>query len=60
MAVVVICEDGKYVLEMLAVEDQQPIETLRANGAHEPLRHPIGLQRAKQRANDLDPVASKN
>jgi hypothetical protein len=60
MAVVVISEDGKHVLEMVAVEDQQPIETLRANGAHEPLRHPIGLRRAKRRANDLDPVASKD
>jgi hypothetical protein len=37
MALVVINEDAKHMLEMLWVEDQEPIETLRANGAHEPV-----------------------
>jgi hypothetical protein len=33
----VINEDAKHMLEILWVEDQEPIETLRANGAHEPV-----------------------
>ena len=34
MAVVVINEDAKDVVEMGMVEDQEPVETLRADGAH--------------------------
>jgi hypothetical protein len=39
----------KHPLKMLLVQDQQPVETLRANGAHEPLRHPVRLRGAKRR-----------
>jgi hypothetical protein len=60
VGVVVINEDRQHVLEMLTVEDQEPIETLRANGPYEPLRHPVRLRRAKGRTNDLDPVTSKD
>jgi hypothetical protein len=60
MAVVVIREDAQHVLEMVAVEDQEPIETLRTNGPHEPLRDPVGLRGAKRRANDLDPVTPEH
>jgi hypothetical protein len=59
MAVVVINEDPKHLLEMVAVEDQQPIETLRPNRPHEALRHAVGLRRTKWCANHVDPVAAK-
>ena len=45
---------------MLAVQDQQPIQTLRANRPHEPFRDAVCLRGAKRRANDLDPIASKH
>ena len=57
MAVVVVDEDANDLLEMLAVEDQEPIQTLRANRPHEPFRDAVGLRRAKRRANDLHPIA---
>jgi hypothetical protein len=37
---------------MLAVRDQQAVETLRANGAPKPVRYPVRLRGAKRRAND--------
>ena len=55
MAVVMVDEDANDLLEMLAVEDQEPIQTLRANRPHEPFRDAVGLRRAKRRANNLDP-----
>ena len=53
---------GEYVndpLKVLLVQDQQLVETFRADRAHEPLRNPVGLWRAKRRSNDLDAVGSK-
>ena len=38
MAVVVINQDTKHLLEMLDVQDQEPIQTFRPNRPHEPLR----------------------
>ena len=55
MSGVVITEDAKDLVEMRAIEDQQPIETLRADGPHQSLGHPVRLRRAKRCANDLDP-----
>ena len=60
VATVVGDEDGQDLLEMLLVHDQQPVETLRANGPYEALRHPVRLGRPKGRANDLAPGAPKN
>src|SRR5258705_13501616 len=60
MAVVVVDEDANDVLEMLAVEDQEPIQTLRANRPHESFRNTVCLRRAKRRANDLYPIALKD
>ena len=60
MAVVMVNEDANDLLEMVAVEDQEPIETLRANGPHEPFRDPVGLRGPKRRANDLHPIALEN
>ena len=57
MAVVMIDEDANDLLEMLAVEDQEPIQTLRADCPHEPFRDTVCLGRAKRRANDLYSIA---
>ena len=46
MAVVMMDEDAQDMLEMLGIEDQKPIETLRANGPHKPLRHSVCLRGA--------------
>ena len=43
MAVVMVDEDANDVLEMLAVEDQEPIQTLPANRPHKPFRDPVGV-----------------
>ena len=53
-------EHIKNTHKVLLVQNQHPVETFRASRAHKPLSHPVGLRRAKRRANDLDPVASKN
>ena len=50
-------EDANDLLEMAAVEDQEPIETLRANRPYESFRDTVCLGRAKRRANDLYPIA---
>jgi hypothetical protein len=57
--VVVGHEDIKNTRQMLLVQDQHPVETFRADRAHKPLSHPVRLRRAKRRANDRDPIASK-
>ena len=46
--------------KVLLVQDQHPVENIRAGRAHKPLGHPVGLRRAQRRANDLDPVGSKH
>jgi hypothetical protein len=56
----VVHEDGKGPLELLLVQDQQPVQTLRANGAHKPLRHPVRLRGTKRRADDFQAIASKH
>ena len=60
MAVVMVDEDANDLLEMLAVEDQEPIQTLRANRPYEPFRDTVCLRRAKRCANDLYPIALEN
>ena len=57
MAVVMVDEDANDLLEMLAVEDQEPIQTLRAHRPHESFRDTVRLRRTKRRANDLDTLA---
>jgi hypothetical protein len=37
--VVVVYEHLEYTLQLCLVQNEQPVETLRANGAHEPLGH---------------------
>jgi hypothetical protein len=60
MAVVVINEDAKDLLEMLWVQDQESVKTLRANGPGEPLRHSVRLRGTKRRANNVYAMASKH
>jgi hypothetical protein len=60
MAVVVIDELSKDVLQMRLVDDQKPVETLGASGSNEALGHSVRLRRANRCADDLDAVASKD
>jgi hypothetical protein len=55
--VVVIDEHLKGPLKVLLVQNQQPVETFRADRAHEPFGNPVGLGRAKRRSHDLNPLA---
>ena len=59
MAVVMVDEDANDPLEMLAVQNQEPIQPFRANCPHEAFRDAIGLRRPKRRANDCDPIGWK-
>jgi hypothetical protein len=60
VALVVGDEATQDVLEMRFVQDQQPVETLRANRAHEALRHAVRLRGPERRTNDLAPNAAKD
>src|SRR5215211_8973638 len=53
-------EDAEHAFEMAAVEDQEPVETLRADGADEALGNRVRLWRSHRRADDLDPFASED
>jgi hypothetical protein len=58
--VVVSHEHLEHTRKVRLVQNQHPVESFRAGRAHKPLGHPVGLRRAKRRANDRDPVASKH
>jgi len=58
--VVIVHEDVESSLNVLLVQNQQPVEAFRADGAHEPLGHAIGLRRAKRRADDLNSVTAEH
>ena len=60
VAIVVVRKHGEDVLEERLVEDEQPVKTLRANGAHEPFCDSIRLRGTKRRADDLEPAAAKD
>ena len=53
-------EDAEHPFEMAAVEDQEPVETLRSDGADEALGNRVRLCRSHRRADDLDPFASED
>ena len=57
MAVVMVTEDANDLLETPAVEDQEPVQALRADRPHEPFRDTVCLRRSKRRTNDLYPLA---
>ena len=44
MAVVMCDELAHHMFEMFAIEDQETIQTFRANGSHEPLRYAVGVR----------------
>ena len=53
-------EHAQHMVEMFAIEDQEPIQTFRANCPHEPLRDAVRLRRTKGRENDLYPFGLKD
>jgi hypothetical protein len=59
VAVVVVHEDGEDPLKMLLVQNEEAVETFRADGTHEPLRHAVCRRGTKRCANDLDPLTSE-
>jgi hypothetical protein len=60
VAIAVVTEHAEHTLEMLSVQDQQPVEVLRPRGPHEPLRDAVRLRRSKRCPNVADPVASEH
>ena len=54
-----IREDSKDPFKMLLIQNQQPIQALGTNGAHEPFRDAVRLWGTKRRANDFRPVLRK-
>ena len=56
VAVIVGHEHLETPLKMSLIQNEQPVEALRADCAHEPLGHPIGLRGTERRANDVDPL----
>ena len=57
MRVVVSDVDAEHVREVSAVEDQEPVEALAANGADEALGDGVRLRRAHRCLDDLDAFA---
>jgi hypothetical protein len=53
-------EGTEHPLEMAAVEDQQPVETLGADRANEAFGDRVRLRRSHRRPDDLDPFASEH
>jgi hypothetical protein len=54
LAVVVVDVDPHNVLEVAAADDQEPVETLIADGADEPFRVGVRLWCLRRRVDDLD------
>ena len=57
--VVVVGEDAEHALEMTPVHDQQPVETLGADGADESLGGRVRFRRSHRRLDDLDAFAGE-
>jgi hypothetical protein len=53
----VVDVDAQDVVEVAAVEDQQPVEALAADGSDEPLGDGVCLRRPHRRLDDPNPVA---
>src|SRR5215207_1635058 len=60
VAVVVLDEDAQHSLEVSPVEDEEPVETLRAGSADEALGDRIRFGRSDRCSNDLDAFAAKD
>src|SRR4029450_11740328 len=52
--------DAAPGLEVAAAEDQQPVETLGADGAHEALGVGVRLRGADRRVDDIYPLAAED
>jgi hypothetical protein len=60
LPVVVVDVDAEHAFEMSAVEDQQPVETFRADAADEAFRDRVGLRRPNRRLHDPDALAAED
>jgi hypothetical protein len=60
VAVVMVDEHAEHSLEMSAVEDQEPVETFRADGGDEAFGDGVRFGREDRRADDLDPFAAED
>jgi hypothetical protein len=60
MSVVVLGEDAEHAFEVVAVDDQKPVEALGAGGADEALGERVCLRRSHWRLDDLDSFAGED
>jgi hypothetical protein len=60
VTIVMINEHLKDALKMLAVRDQEPVQTLGPNGPYEAFRHRVRCWRASRRPHHLQPGAAKD
>jgi hypothetical protein len=60
LRVVVAGLGAEHVLEVAASEDEQPVEALGADGAHEPLREGVGLWRTDRGVDRLNAFAAEH
>src|SRR5262249_41760169 len=60
MPIVVIHEGNDHPFEMLLIQNEQQVETLRPYGSYEALGNRIRLRRAKWRAQDLNLLRPKH
>jgi len=60
VGVVVVGVDAEDALELFAAGDQEPVETVAADGADEAFGERVCLRSAKWGADDLDAFASED
>lgn len=60
LAVVVVDVDAEHVFEVAAVENQQPVQALRVDGANEPFGDRVRLRRPHRRLDDPDTFAAED
>ena len=60
MTIVMVNEHAENPLKMLAVHDQQPVQTLRPNGPDEAPRDRVRRRRASRRPHHLNTVAAED
>lgn len=60
LAVVVVDADAEDMLELAAVEDQEPVEAFRANRTDEPFGDRVRPRCSHRRLNDPDAFAAED
>jgi hypothetical protein len=60
MAVVVVDVDAEHLLKLSPTDDQDPVESVAADGAHPALGERVRLRRPERCADDLDALASED